>query len=122
MKSASRKKAYQWGHLAESLAAVLLWFKGYRIVHMRYKCKVGEVDIIATKGDLLVFVEVKARKDLRTALESLGYQQQQRIIRAASWYMALKKKNFKCRFDMVAIVPWQWPAHMMDAWQSDGQA
>jgi len=120
-----RKKAYHWGHMAEFLAAGYLMLKGYRIIQRRYKCKLGEVDIIASKGDMLAFVEVKARRNMVSALESLSFNQRQRIIRAADWYMASGQKrgnvnkDFQCRFDLVALVPWRWPAHMKNAWQAE---
>jgi hypothetical protein len=51
--------------VSEYLAAAILMLKGYRIVALRYRTRLGEIDIIARKGDLAVFVEVKARREAR---------------------------------------------------------
>ena len=61
-----RQHAQRKGHWAEWQAAAILFFKGYRIVAMRYKTSLGEIDLIARKGDLAVMVEVKARATVRT--------------------------------------------------------
>jgi len=53
-----RRKALRRGHVSEYLAAAFLMLKGYRIVALRYRTRLGEIDIIARKGDLAVFVEV----------------------------------------------------------------
>lgn len=54
-------KALKRGHIAEYRAALCLMLKGYRIVAMRYRTRLGEIDIIARRGDLVACVEVKAR-------------------------------------------------------------
>lgn len=58
-------KALKRGHIAEYRAALCLMLKGYRIVAMRYRTRLGEIDIIARRGDLVACVEVKARVSLR---------------------------------------------------------
>ncbi|MEZ5759409.1 MAG: YraN family protein [Emcibacteraceae bacterium] len=63
----AKKKAYKWGQLAELFASLMLRFKGYSIVARRYKTRVGEIDIIARKGPLTIFCEVKARDDYSKA-------------------------------------------------------
>ena len=55
-----RRKAERRGHVSEWIAAAYLFLKGYRILARRYRTKLGEIDIIARKGDLAVFIEVKA--------------------------------------------------------------
>jgi putative endonuclease len=59
--SAKRRRAWRRGRLAESMAAFLLRLKGFRILARGYKVPVGEIDIIARRGRLIAFVEVKAR-------------------------------------------------------------
>jgi putative endonuclease len=117
----SKIKAYRFGKIAEYLAAFFLICKGYRILKMRYKVKVGEVDIIAAKKDFIIFVEVKARQDYNAAVMSISDKQKQRISRTAEFFFMQNsgKKDLKtsnCRFDVVIIVPVRWPVHIKDAW------
>lgn len=117
----NRRRAYLWGHMAEFLALVMLFFKGYHIRCRRFKCSAGEVDIIATKGNMMIFVEVKARRTFAEAAHALSITQKKRIIRAATWYMSQQKKVREeefYRFDMVLVSPWRWPSHIKDAWQT----
>ncbi len=72
-----------FGRRSEILAADYLRSLGYRIVASPYRIKAGEVDIVAWDGEILVFVEVKARKNNDPPEDSVGFQKQQRIIRAA---------------------------------------
>jgi hypothetical protein len=56
-----RRSAYRRGHFAEFAAAALLCLKGYRLLARRYRTPLGEIDLIAKRGRLVAFVEVKAR-------------------------------------------------------------
>src|ERR1700682_1740705 len=78
-----RQVAFRVGLSAESRAAALLIAKGFRIVARRWKSPVGEVDIVARRRKLLVFVEVKARANLDDAAWSVTPRQRARIIAAA---------------------------------------
>ena len=116
-KTAKRRRAQQWGHLAEWIAAASLIFKGYRILKMRYKTKIGEVDIIARKGHLIVMVEVKARRTIEEALDAVTVTAQRRIESAGDLWLA-KQKNahlLSIRFDIIAVRPWRWPSHYENA-------
>ena len=66
---------------------------------------VGEIDIIARKEGVLVFVEVKTRRSLRFGrpAAAVGWQKQQRIIRAAAWYLQGKQQPPACRFDVIEV-------------------
>lgn len=119
-----KRKAYFWGQGAEWLSVLLLMVKGYRVLARRFKCKVGEIDLIARKGKLICFIEVKARKTKQEALEAVSFRQQQRIIRAAEWYLTKNcsgiKESFQgtsYRFDIITVEPWRLPTHVKDAWQ-----
>ena len=121
-----KQKAYLWGQGAEWLSMVMLWLKGYRILAHQFKCKSGEIDLIAQKGNMICFVEVKARQTIKDALSAVSYQQKNRIIKAAEWYITKNAQtaaggdvNISYRFDMVAVEPWAWPTHVKDAWQMD---
>lgn len=116
--SGKRVKAYKKGLRAEFLAGLALMVKGYRIVARRYKTPAGEIDLIAVKGDLVVFVEVKARRTEQAALDSISNESQRRISNAANWWLARQNRvtNPSWRFDVMAVRPWKWPAHYEDVW------
>ena len=82
-----RSKHWNRGVWAERWASVWLQLKGYHIRERRYKTFVGEIDLIAQRGSLLVAVEVKARPTLREGLESITTKQQQRIQRTMQLYL-----------------------------------
>jgi putative endonuclease len=115
----SRRAAYRRGHAGERLAALRLWLTGYRILARRYRTKVGEIDLIARRGDVVAFVEVKRRDALATGLEAVTPQARIRIRRAAELYLrrnpALAERAL--RFDVMVITPWAWPRHIVDAWR-----
>lgn len=109
-----RLKAYQRGHRSEWLAAAALMAKGFRIVARRYKTKLGEIDLIARRGDLVLIVEVKARTTLMAAMEAIGHESERRIEGAADLWLMRQPDYAKLsvRFDMVAVLPWRWPMHV----------
>jgi putative endonuclease len=72
----SRRRAQRRGHISEYIAALVLLMKGYRIVALRHRTKLGEIDIIARKRDLAIFVEVKARRDEMGAIDAVSYAAQ----------------------------------------------
>jgi putative endonuclease len=111
-----RQKAWRRGHISEYLAAVFLLLKGYRIVAIRHRTKLGEIDIIARKGDLAVFVEVKARRGEQEAIDAVSFSAQKRI-RAASDLWLARQPDYALlsqRYDIVAILPGRWPRHFQD--------
>src|SRR5213080_3285018 len=83
-----RQTAFRLGLSAESRAAAFLIAKGFRILARRWKCPIGEIDIIARRRHLLVFVEVKARDHLDDAAWSVTDRQRSRIVAAAEAYLA----------------------------------
>ena len=110
------------GHAGESLAALWLRLKGYRILARRLKTKAGEVDLVAAAPfGPVCFIEVKARQTARIAAESVAPAQQTRIARAASLYLAgrpgLARRG--ARFDIVAIGSGSLPVHHKDVWRSE---
>ena len=116
--TSKRRKAYRRGHRAELLAALYLLGKGYRILARRFKTPVGEVDLVARRGDLIVFVEVKARRTHQAALDSIGRTAQRRIEAAADWWLSQRPDagRLSWRFDVITIVPWRRPRHFTDVW------
>lgn len=109
-----RRKAYRRGHSSEWLAAIALMAKGFRIVARRYRTKLGEIDLIARRGDLVLIVEVKARKTLIEAMDAIRLESERRIEGAADLWLSRQRDHAKLslRFDMVAVLPWRWPVHV----------
>ena len=115
----AKQKAWRLGQFAETLAVWQLRAKGYRILTRRFRCRAGEIDIIARRGNVLVFVEVKARRNAATAAESLSSRQISRIIRAAEAFVQAHPSlaALDQRFDAILISPRRWPVHLVDAWR-----
>ena len=112
-----RRRAQRRGRFAEYLAAAFLLVKGYRIIAIRFRTKAGEIDIIARKGDLAIFVEVKARVGEREAVDAVSATAQRRI-RAASDVWLSKRPDaarLSQRYDVVAVLPCRLPRHYPDA-------
>ena len=116
---ARRYSAYRRGKSSEWLAALALMVKGYRIVARRYRTKLGEIDLIARRGDLVLIVEVKARPTLIEAMDALGRQSERRIEAAADLWLVRQPDyaRLSLRFDLVAVLPRRWPVHVEDAFR-----
>jgi putative endonuclease len=115
-----RVAAFRVGLSAESRAAAFLVAKGYRIVARRWKSPVGEIDIIARRRRVLVFVEVKARERLDDAAECLTERQQRRIIAAAEAWLASHPDDVtaEIRFDAILVAPRSLPRHIPAAFDA----
>lgn len=108
---------HQTGIWAEYLAALILTLKGYRIVTLRAKTPVGEIDVLAAKGKTLIAVEVKASKNFdRTAIRVDG-RKRERVARCLDWWRTQRRYQsyVDFRFDVIAIAPWRF-YHIMNAW------
>lgn len=112
-----RKKAYVKGKAAEWIAAFYLRLKGYEILEKRLKTPVGEIDLLARKGNVLIAIEVKARATLEQAAIALSPHQQRRIERALLFYLSGCTSCLDLRFDVILIIPWRWPHHIRGAWR-----
>lgn len=114
-----RFRAYRRGHRSEWLAAAALMLKGYRIIARRHRTRLGEIDLVARRGDLIAIVEVKARATLMEALEAVGWQAQRRIEAAADLWLARQPDHARLsvRFDIVAVLPRRWPIHVENAFE-----
>ena len=115
-----RIAAFQTGLSAESRAAAYLMAKGYRILMRRFRTPFGEIDIVAKRRNLLVFVEVKARATLDDAAYAVTPRQQKRILDAANaWLMAHPEHaSFDLRFDAMLIAPRRLPRHLPAAFDA----
>jgi putative endonuclease len=114
-----RQQAWRRGRRGEALALLALRLAGYRILARDHRAAPGEIDIIARRGRLLIFVEVKTRSDFALAAEALLARQRRRIARAAEGFLAGRPELSlcRCRFDVILIAPWRWPRHIPDAWR-----
>jgi putative endonuclease len=100
------KERITLGRLGEDLARERLKDLGYRILKTNYRCPLGEIDLVARDGDVLVFVEIKTRRNesLGQAKEAVTRRKQSQLSKVALAYM--KSNNLwrsKARFDVVAI-------------------
>lgn len=95
----------RWG---ETAASRFLERSGHRIVARNLRTPVGEIDIIARRGRVLLFVEVKTRRSdaYGTPAEAVGPTKQRQILRAAQWYLAdTPPGRLQPRFDVIAVMP-----------------
>ncbi len=114
----ARIRSDRWGRRAETIAAWYLRGKGYRVLARRVQSGAGEIDIIARRGDTLVFVEVKARATLDSAILSLHPAARARID-AATRRLAPRYAGdcTTTRIDAVLVRPWRWPVHLIAVWR-----
>ncbi|MGH1420235.1 MAG: YraN family protein [Hyphomonas sp.] len=119
MADPARKRAEQRGRRSETFAALFLRLKGYKILEMRAKTPLGEVDIIAQRGRVICFIEVKARKTRDNAAHAVPPHNWQRIGQAADFWMKRRQQyaDYGWRYDLIAIGQRQWPLHITDAWR-----
>lgn len=120
----SKLAALARGRQAEAWARIFLMLKFYRILEKRRKARaggVGEIDIIARRGGVLAFIEVKTRADQGRAAESLSWRQRQRLRRGAEAFLAGRPDLAKLviRFDAILLAPGRWPRHVIDAWREE---
>lgn len=95
------------GAAYEALALFYLEQRGYRILETNYRCRTGEIDIIAREGRYLVFLEVRYRSTgaKGSSLESVNHRKQAVIVRTAKQYLRERRlgEETPCRFDVVGI-------------------
>jgi putative endonuclease len=102
-KSERGKKAQARGVEAETRVCAWLLAHHFQVLHRRYKTKAGEIDIIAGKQEMLVFIEVKARKTLDEAAFSLSQRQISRLTATAEIFLGENPQFTQCRFDVFLI-------------------
>jgi putative endonuclease len=119
--SLNRQERERRGRAAETVAAWWLRLKGYRILDRRARTPLGEIDLVAMRGPILAFVEVKARARRERAQEAITPQLRRRIEDAARLWAGRRRgmelKNW--RFDVIAIAPGRLPLHLRDAWRPE---
>ena len=124
-----KSSTHDRGKNAEAMAAFFLRLKGYRILETNYRVPQGEIDLVARKGGMLVFVEVKSRrgKAQGTPLEAVTPHKVRRLAAAASVYLStLPEEERTCRFDVMTLGPEKNPLglpkirHFVNAFSPEG--
>lgn len=94
------------GRQGEALAENALMEMGYQILERNWRHKHLEVDLIAVEDNMLVFVEVKTRNDLRYGEphEAIDWKKEQKLARAANIYLSQQSYKGEVRFDIVSVV------------------
>lgn len=117
-----RQRRQRLGQRAEWVAALYLQLKGYRILARRFKCPVGEIDLIAKRGRRVAFIEVKYRQTFESAAFSITDKQKQRIERAAAfWLMRHEGISYETlSFDVMLMRPRRLPRHLKSAFEGRG--
>ena len=102
------------GMRSERLAELALRLKFFRILDRNFRAQGGEIDLVAQRGSLIVFVEVKTRARLVDGMEAVDLGKQQRVGRVARRWLASHPASAGCSFraDGVFIVPGRWPRHV----------
>ena len=118
-KSSARIFAEGAGRRGEMWAELFLFIKGYRTIARRVKTPVGEIDLIARRGSMTVFVEVKARSFSDQEADALMAVNRHRIVRAAQMWLMRRPELAAgdTRFDVIFLAPFAWPRHIVNAFQ-----
>ena len=97
-----RKKLGAWG---EDVAALQLEADGFTLIDRNWRCRHGEIDIVAQKGELVAFVEVKTRKGrgMGAPEEALTQRKGKKLIQLAQLYVAQHELDVDWRIDLVAV-------------------
>jgi len=98
-------EAGRLGHWGEALVADDLKKKGWKILDTGFRCRMGEIDLIAQNRDYLVFVEVKLRKNdqFGRAAEFVDYHKQRKLRAAAEFYLLRHPTDRQPRFDVAEV-------------------
>ena len=121
-KSNVRRFAEGAGRRGEMWAALFLQAQFYRIIARRVKTPMGEIDLIASRGGVTVFVEVKARSFSHQEGEALMAVNRRRIVNAAQLWLMRRPELAAgdLRFDVIFLAPFAWPRHIVGAFDMTG--
>jgi putative endonuclease len=114
-----RRFAEGAGRRGEFWAELFLRAQFYRVLARRVKTPVGEIDLIMRRGNLTVFVEVKARAFSHQELDALMAVNRRRIVSAAQMWLMRRPELAAgdLRFDVIFLAPFAWPRHIVNAFQ-----
>lgn len=106
MADKTKEKAVEWGKQAENIVYEYLISKGYTVRERNWRPKTSrsEIDLIAQKGETIVFVEVKARTDKDSdPTAALTHEKIRNIVRGANSYLISQDRTYSYRFDVAAV-------------------
>jgi putative endonuclease len=113
----NRRIAEKQGRTGERIAAWWLRLQGWRIVGERVRTARGEVDLIARRGRILAFVEVKTRRDAAALALAIDDYRLRRVVHAAEALVARYGAGAEeIRFDVMLVRPWRLPIHLKNVW------
>jgi len=95
------------GSIGEKAASEFLEGRGYKIIEKNFRCKIGEIDIIAADNDVIVFVEVKTRSSniYGQPSEAVNFYKQRKIVQTALTFIKKNKLyDWMSRFDVVEVI------------------
>lgn len=117
---ADRRLALSRGARAEWIALLALMLRGWRPVARRYRAPGGEIDLVVRRGDVVAFVEVKARAHLDDAELAITAEKRRRIARAVNHWLVRNpwaQAGWSLRLDAVFVGRGRWPRHVEGAWE-----
>ena len=94
------------GKAGEEAALEYLLQQGYHVLERNYRCRFGEIDLIARDGNTLAFIEVKTRRSQRfgPAAAAITHEKQRHLVKASQTYLTQRRQvDALCRFDVVTI-------------------
>ena len=113
-----RQLAEKQGRAGEARAALWLRAKGWRVLDQRVKTPVGEIDLVAKRGKLIAFVEVKWRKDKSELDHAVDHNRLARVAAAAEAVAhRYAQESEDIRIDVILLAPGALPRHIANAWQ-----
>jgi putative endonuclease len=113
-----RARAERAGRRGETLAALYLWLTGWRVLGRRVRTARGEVDLVARRGRVLCFVEVKWRRNARQLGLAIDDYRLRRVADAAALLVArYQRPGDDVRIDVILIAAGRWPHRIVNAWQ-----
>lgn len=113
-----RQEAEERGRRGEWLAALFLRLTGWRILGRRVKTPRGEVDLVARRGRIVAFIEVKWRKNARDLDLAIDNYRLRRVAAAVEGIAhRYTRERDSIRIDVLLLAPRAWPRHLINAWQ-----
>jgi putative endonuclease len=112
-----------FGVAAEQRAGAFLEGAGYEVLHRNWRWRHKELDLVARRGDVVAFVEVRARTSTRHGhpLETVTWRKRREVTAAGrAWAAKHGRAGDRFRFDVIAILPGRPPLHIENAWPVEG--